>query len=567
MGILGDMKIDRPLKTTIVFLTAILLVVFSFQNCSKVTLKKEEESKILGTATLNGDFCSAPSLPDDIALNMVFLIDMSKSNIGSVTNGTVFNPTTASDPNGSRFELIKTFIQSGCLANKPKARFAVVGFSNGLLPSVNICDKARFVPANSIRTQVDELETIQANEPRQVASVNMTSTSYITGLECVSKLVESDQGALTDVDKKKNFYHVMFLSDGIPTNGNTNMTNFDPVYSKIGEIKAKAINAGGFILQAILYGLDKLSSADQTKANEVMTGMANAGDSGVPSLINSVSTLDFCSLFNSGKRVPYVVTSFGVVNLTAHLLNGKIKIDSDMDGIPDDEEEQRGFSPIKPRSLVGGNYMLDGYCRTDANQCAPHSLSICSEVNEFNISKCEATETSLTDGVDTDQDGIPDLVEYLKGTNPSHFDSNIDIDGDGDINMKEILKGRDPNFFDPDTNANYLIEVRRTRSNIYNESCPETQERWNFESVNLPLADTLATNPSDPISMRFPHLKHDAGENVFLIYYTLQKSNRNVDDDTQEVYGEFVKFSAQKSVTVNKFRKLGVIDGQFRKKD
>lgn len=65
----------------------------------------------------------------------------------------------------------------------------------------------------------------------------------------------------------------------------------------------------------------------------------------------------------------------------------------------------------------------------------------------FDLEKLGITTESRPSDWDTDQDGMPDWFEELKGTNPHNADNNEDPDGDGYTNLEDYLNWMaEPNY-------------------------------------------------------------------------------------------------------------------------
>lgn len=83
-------------------------------------------------------------------------------------------------------------------------------------------------------------------------------------------------------------------------------------------------------------------------ARDILTDIANEGLTEYI-FLQDVSQLDLCKYLVSGTRVPYKLKQFVATNLTITKMGTKLLADSDMDGIPDELEAQRGFDPTKAR--------------------------------------------------------------------------------------------------------------------------------------------------------------------------------------------------------------------------
>lgn len=126
-------------------------------------------------------------------------------------------------------------------------------------------------------------------------------------------------------------------------------------------------------------------------------------------------------------------------------------VDSDGDGLPDDQEKKLGTDPHNPDT--DGDGMNDGYevfMKTDplksnlpsgaAGGIAPSSAST-------TASSTADVSTSTSVALDSDHDGLSDADEALYGTDPH----NPDTDGDGLTDGEEVhLYKTDPRNADTD---------------------------------------------------------------------------------------------------------------------
>ncbi len=546
-----------------IFILAIVVVI-TFQNCGDIKISKMVvDHSSFSTTKMTGEFCSVASLSEEIRTQIIFIVDMSGSNIRKIV-GNTYTANGATDTIGARFKVIEDFVSSACLKNRPNSRFSIIGFSSDIMPgsTSSLCVKDRLVSASALGSQLDELRDIQDAETVP-APASMRSTVYDNSFSCAAQTIQSDLAAMTAAERKNQFYQVMFLSDGQPTDAIGNdITNYNSILSAVKSIFTAGAQASSIVVQPILYGAQILRQESEAKYNSAVNVMKKIAEEGqsVEASVDDVSKINFCDLFNSGKKTPYVVTSFGAINMTAHLRNDQLLPDSDMDGILDEDEIKRGFDPQKPRTGLNGNEILDGICRFGADQCVSHSQ--CSAPNSMGFTDCEVTELGLSDAIDSDKDGIPDLVEFLKRTLPTEPDSDHDLDGDGDINLKEISKGRDPNAFDRDVDYKKTMDILRQRSDEATISCPANQERWLISANNIPLVNTLEVRATDPVSQKWPVANHRAGENIIFVYYIVQQANENGDGNA-EVYGNFFKIYQGQELELKNFKKLGDLNGIF----
>lgn len=216
-------------------------------------------------------------------------------------------------------------------------------------------------------------------------------------------------------------------------------------------------------------------------------------------------TGEFCT---SVQNPGYSLQEFYVVNLTARAsrFSGKFLVDSDMDGIPDEEEVTYGFDPQNRRT----HSILDIVClEAGAVYC---DQGVTGQFLSFGLQDIdtEGGGTGLT-GWDQDQDKIPDFLELLYGTLINGMDGDISSSGHStDTNIMQIKKGLAPrSTLDESINSSFYTLVK---TRLAETSCAYGQ-RYEFQIEQLPLLQTAAFTSSVPEES---YLDHTAGENVIL---------------------------------------------------
>lgn len=545
------------------------LVLVSYQNCADVSLELVEPSVVLNSK-FAGEFCSKTTEFEKLDVKLVFVLDMSSSNVEA-----------QNDLDGERIELVKDLLSSldsedSCFFGS-NLEVAVVGFAAQIIggSSTQICTASRFVSPNQALSHLADYKQIHDStrsnyENGGMPQANLGATSYIEGVNCVEKIIKEDLPAAPD--NSGVLYQSFFLTDGDPTDGDQADVNRIQLLSQtlsatINSIRSEAQDrAFGMNFQPVLYGGLVEDNGTNTpirqKALQVLGAMATAGGTFIRTA-EEVGGLDFCGLANSGTNTTFKVKRFGAINLTARAEGGRLLPDSDMDGIVDTLEKDLGYDPQRARSQYA---VLDGICKNGICD-GTEDISTCQGLNAVGLSECDVDKLNLSDGLDSDKDLIPDFVEILKGIDPIQINDNYrNSDNDGLQNYTEILQGSDPLSYDESFDKDLLMRYSVQKSLEPFSYCALPQESWSFTLDYIPLVPTLATNNQDVLSLSKDYLNHEAGENVIFVYYIVAKElEEGQDREVQYLYGEYIKVTPNRSIPQpNGFRFLGELDGSFK---
>ncbi len=182
----------------------------------------------------------------------------------------------------------------------------------------------------------------------------------------------------------------------------------------------------------------------------------------------------------------FKLVSFFIVNMSMKPDFNSLQPDSDRDGLSDSFEIQKGFDPYDPRSR---GRVLDGVCfyLTQSNSCEDLNIRCTGLENEMGFSDCDikALNLQINDapqlGLDSDEDGIPDIVEILYETDPAVDDSLLDYDNDNLTNIAEVLQGSHPRQ-ERSTESQFADRLVTQKVARQDTSC--TGEEWIFDSKN-----------------------------------------------------------------------------------
>lgn len=539
-------------------------LILTFQNCSKVELEMAEKVEILSVpVSLKSTICSQARTNQVANQKFIFILDLSASNFGEWTRETIggrnyhyWDPALATDRDGDRYKAIESFIDE--CGNQAGNSYALIGFSAGagtLGASGLNCENPQFMTGAQIKSQLHAIKTREMQDrawyerwqkpnylsEQQPDSLIFSVTSYTSATKCLENLVLND---LQKPDNNTTNYRVFFISDGLPQDkrgSGCNLTNLTDQQKQscyfeksIGSLTMSRTSAFALnkklTLQGIFYGDEKIKP-------EVLDKLSKEGGTSGYKYLRSFKDNNkvLCDFFVSELALEYKPDLYALLNLNVQRHHDRFFIDSDLDGLSDDEEQSLGLDPGNPRSLVSG--VLDGVCQRlgGASQClAARNRMICNadQFDQLGLTDCDRGLLQLARGEaieetaeDEDGDGILDFIEIIFGSNPKVHDSLIDPDHDGVSHFEELIRGtkgqvNDATFTDKrKMNQFYLHLNPRPESEI----CP-SGAAWEIHSDNLIVADTRGISPA--LHQALPtHLRLSSGEQLMLGIYRLIPMN------------------------------------------
>ena len=161
------------------------------------------------------------------------------------------------------------------------------------------------------------------------------------------------------------------------------------------------------------------------------------------SLTTDLEALDLGSISQ-----PVVLRRVYAWNRNSIARNGQLLVDSDGDGLSDDDE--LNLYHTDPRNYdTDGDGLGDGVeIKMGLDPLTPNVLQGCDPTQDDDGDRLNDCEEQIlgTDPCqfDTDGDGFSDLVEVLRGTNPLVPENTLDSDRDGYANVDELAEHTDP---------------------------------------------------------------------------------------------------------------------------
>lgn len=188
----------------------------------------------------------------------------------------------------------------------------------------------------------------------------------------------------------------------------------------------------------------------------------------------------FCHPENASDVSKYTLSEFYALNLTVRKFKDTPSIDQDMDGVLD---------------------------RLQMNPMGSNTVAV--------------------SPMDSDQDGLPDFIEVLKGLNPTQADLyNDGIDLDGVNSIEEIQLGTDPSAADLDqSEISYTVNPLPGTT----PGCGAGQKAYEFQVTRLPLMPTGAFTDSVNTVNPALSLSHGKNENVILLMAKMDSIDARVE--------------------------------------
>lgn len=485
------MRVMRNLLCVIIVSIAIL-----GSGCSSPDLERaQSRSKV----ALVGDFLTENPDVINFPIRIVLAIDCSGSMMGS-------------DPDGARIQAAWNFIQT--YHDYESVKFDVILWNNTISRTTG-----------GFTRDLEELEGVLFNYN------NTSTTNYITAIQTAQQhflneiaTMSQDNAQSANIARMKCI--VMFFSDGLPDPGGSVVIN--EVYNDIRDLGTELLeNQGVALFNFHTFFLSTLLQAnvnDYNTAVNLMTNMANYGN-GIYTEFEDDEDIDFINIVDMRLTVEYQVKFIIAFNTNVRPGNEIVYVDSDGDGLTDEEEldvdfnhngridpdeegqatnpmmrdtDNDGLSDYFERKMSTIDNALDPLNPLDSG-CPQGAETM--DRDRDGLTDCEETIKGTSyNNPDTDGDGIPDGIEFYMGTNPLEAQYMNDTDFDGVADWLEVQRHTNVRVNDDKIRArySYYYDIRDLGLIELNQGTEYQSRRRNI-SFNISNIDIMRTQGSDTL--------------------------------------------------------------------
>ncbi len=417
------------------YILLITILVLGPLGCSKKNLQPLDQalSSVMAYGTVNANFCTTPPTPVQENVKYLFVLDHSASNQPGfpLVAGDVSDTDSTG---GRRYGPMINFVQNLTPEPSVTTSFALIDFND----SAYQAGTAGSFDSNAADfIAIAQKDWIGAGTAAAPSPADKGFTNYQAALQLAQQLIQGDlknQSVLAQTPITKTEYHIIFVSDGVPTvstNTGTYTQTFsgdiEPIISTIENLKSDP-TLGPYIGSITLDTAYYFNTTELPAAEALLQQMAQAG---------SGQYLKFAA----GQNILYQQFAPPVMTVRNELMdvlvenengiwwsNGQFMQASAGDGLPDAIKEQMGANPQVKDSDGNGvsdfvEYMLNGKPCQDPN-CASanrNPYSVCAGFAHTTDANGNVTYASSSN------DGLNDCEKFLLGADPSTFNTNGDL--------------------------------------------------------------------------------------------------------------------------------------------
>ena len=389
--------------------------------CTSVELGHYEPSI---TTEIQGVFCTENPQELVFPVKILFIIDTSGS-------------MAFTDPEAQRAQAVGAVVNQ--YNSNPGVSFSLVRFSGSsvLLTSGFTKDPAELDDA-----------LIQIREADGVTNYRGAigeATNLLTG-----DILGSDLG-----ERVRSRYVIIFLSDGLPYPPDTN--RYEDIYEDVQNLmQLESLDVGEMRFHTAFLNSPDTPFDVAEEARDLLQNMAVLGKGTFTNFANG-EEINFLNIDYTAIQRVYTLVNVIVSNLNVRAGVSSLLVDSDRDGIPDDDEDLLGTSPILwDTDADGCGDLLEGRLRFDPLSSDCGCSPPVTDEDRDGLNSCEELWLGTTrDIFDSDTDGIPDGIEFSLGLNPLGEDRLDDLDFDGVRNGDEVQRHTNPQADDPEVQSRW----------------------------------------------------------------------------------------------------------------
>ncbi len=432
---------------------------------------------------VQGSLCTSSAETLEFPLRVLFVVDASESMA-------VTDPEDPDTGETGRQRAVRDVWERLIEESAADVRVSIIRFSSGAKVQTK-------VPEGGFTNDPDVLAA--ATDALAFTDFN---TNYRGALDLARETLRQEMQKAELESRPRSRYVVVFLSDGIPDSGADETTK--DILADVGAImELKTLFGVGDLRVHTAYLSSGFTPQADAKAQSLLQKMAAKGQGSYRSF-SSGEAIDFLFVDFSILRRIFTLKTLAAVNLMSRPECGAILVDSDGDGLPDEDEVDT--DPLLPDTDFDG--LLDrlevslvdaGLDPTDPTDSGCYSTTACSppdcvftDTDGDRLHDCEEVYVGTAqNGADTDADGVPDFLEAWYGLGGSEPDELGDLDFDTTANGVEAFTGTDPLCEDSATRASLGYRYKTTTDGV----TANQNTCYEFEVSNITLTSTLDAEP------------------------------------------------------------------------
>ncbi|MGA1791231.1 MAG: hypothetical protein ACMUIM_07080 [bacterium] len=492
-GVMGVTTLEKTVNR--LFLESLLIIFFFsviFWGCGGTPELEKTQPRY--KVSLEGTFITESPEEIRFPVKVLFAIDCSLS-MGDDVGGVM----VGSDPHFLRIDAVRNFIDA--YNSNENTSFEIMLWNN------DVFERTRTIDGRGGFTKdPDEINRV-LDRVR-----NDTMTDYLGTLDAIFADIERDINRV-NAEEEQNLirtkYIVIFLSDGMSNIQGGRQPDTD-IWNRVSEIYETAIErgVGSFNFHTFLLLGNFPPTADGQLARELaettLQGMADEGN-GQFRLFESAEAIDFINILDLRLTVEYKIKYLFAYNYNVRPGLELVYVDSDGDGLPDEEEMEYDTDPTLRDTDGDGlsdffeikssspGHELDPLVQDSPCDIMPDGVWPDSDHDA--LTDCEEYVKGTNRHIaDSDGDGIPDGIEFLMGTNPLENQYTADCDFDGVVDFQEIQHHTNVTSNDPRIRERYSyhydIQDRGLIPLEQGSSLPSYVRQYHFCVSNIDIMQT-----------------------------------------------------------------------------